>query len=90
MSKIFITSAEVAALLGLPSALALLHRRQRLEDAEGFPLPMPYGRSRFMWRRDQVERWIEERGRPRAELPPDPGPRPVPANHSLLEEARRA
>lgn len=64
--KPFITSAEVACLIGYSSAAAFLAARARLEDDCLFPLPMPTHISRaYRWRRDEVEAWVARNGLPR-------------------------
>lgn len=85
MTRPFVTTAEVAAMLGISRA-AFYDLREGLIEDRAFPVPMPYGRPQ-LWRRDMVEAWISEQGRPRA-LPP--APRPQGPNVYLLEEARRA
>lgn len=62
--SVFVTTAEVAQLLGMSDA-GFLRQRERLEDTTGFPLPMPMSRRPMRWRRDQVEHWIEAQGIPR-------------------------
>jgi predicted DNA-binding transcriptional regulator AlpA len=86
--KPFITTAEVAQLVGL-SRNTFLAKREELAEKHGFPDPMPTSLCPLRWRRDRVEAWIAEQGLPRplqAELPP----RPMGPNVVLLEEARRA
>lgn len=85
MTRPFVTTTEVAAMLDL-SIDSFYATRDRLIEDEAFPLPMPYGRPQ-RWRRDMVEAWINEQGRPRA-LPP--AARPQGPNVVLMEEARRA
>ena len=85
MSATFVTTAEVARMLGL-SRDSFYGLRDGLIEDRAFPVPMPYGRPQ-RWRRDQVEAWIAEQGRPKA-LPP--AGRPQGPNVVLLEEARRA
>ena len=60
----FITTAQVAELLGLSDG-CFLRQRIRLEDQDGFPEPMPHSRRPLRWRRDQVQNWIEGHGLPR-------------------------
>lgn len=84
MARIFIDTAEVAALLG-QTPEHFLRVRADLEDSHGFPLPMPHWRRPLKYRADQVEGWIEAQGRPAAMTPRPSGP-----NIFLIEEARRA
>lgn len=86
MSPSFITTRQVADLIGL-SANTFLRHRERLERDEGFPEPMPTSRHPLRWRRDQVEAWVSQVGRPRAQ---SMMPSQLPPNIALLEEARRA
>lgn len=60
----FIDTATVANLMGLPSADAFLVRRLELEKHHHFPLPLPWWKRPFRWRRDQIEHWIEQQGTP--------------------------
>ena len=62
----FITSAQVAQLLDLPSANAFLSRRDDLEG-KGFPTPCPWIQRPMKWRTEQVQNWIEAVTRPRAQ-----------------------
>jgi len=68
------------------TAQHFLARRARLEADAMFPLPMPHVQRPLRWRRDMVEAWIEEQGRPRAPAPVLP---PQGGNVVLLERARR-
>ena len=61
----FITSAQVAQLLDLPSANAFLARRADMEDL-GFPLPVAWMARPMKWRADLVQAWIARQGMPRA------------------------
>jgi hypothetical protein len=61
----FITSAEVAQLLDLPSANSFLARRADLEE-KGFPLPCPWSARPMRWRADLVQAWIACQGHPRS------------------------
>lgn len=63
--RMFLNSAEVAALLDLPSAFAFLARRAQLEEL-GFPLPCAWSARPLKWRADQVRGWIDRQGLPRA------------------------
>jgi predicted DNA-binding transcriptional regulator AlpA len=63
----FITSAQVARLIGYYTPTNFLHNRERLEKEHLFPLPMPTTlRRSFRWRRDEVLAWVERNGTPRA------------------------
>ncbi len=64
MSTIFIPSKTVARLLQM-SIDNFLRRRPDLEQDHGFPVPMPHSSRPMLFRRDQVERWIRDHGRPR-------------------------
>ena len=68
----FLTSDQVAAVIGMPDAAAFLRARARLEDENLFPLPMPTMRRTMRWRKDEVLAWRDRHGRP---VPPgiDPG-----------------
>ena len=83
----FMTARQVAALVGYENAAAFYRARARLEQDHGFPLPLPTALRNMRWRRDAVECWLAEQGRPRADAIPT---RPMGANIYLLEEARRA
>lgn len=63
-APVFLTTAQVAELLGLSDA-GFLRRRDHLEVDNGFPQPMPTSRRPLRWRRDQVIHWIEGQGLPR-------------------------
>lgn len=65
---IFIGAGVVAGLIGLPDAASFLRRRDRLEAEELFPLPMPTSRRPLYWKRDEVQAWVDLRGRP---VPPE-------------------
>jgi hypothetical protein len=65
MNRMFITSADVAQLLELPSANAFLARRADLEGL-GFPLPCAWSARPMRWRADLVQAWIALQGQPRA------------------------
>lgn len=86
MARTFISTAEVADLLGV-SAQGFLRNRARLEDELGFPEAMPHRRRPLIWRRDQVETWIDGQGTPREDRI---DPALVAAGKvALLAEARR-
>jgi predicted DNA-binding transcriptional regulator AlpA len=70
MGKTFITSDEVAGLLGLTDGAAFLRRRERLEGDELFPLPMPHSQRPLLWKADEVRAWIDLRGLPMITPPP--------------------
>ncbi|MBW4972107.1 hypothetical protein KZZ08_00660 [Roseovarius mucosus] len=82
---IFLTAAQVADRLGLRDAGAFLRIRDRLEDAQDFPPPLPILRRPLRWRADAVQAWIDAQGLPApADFTPTPG-----GNVVLLKEARR-
>lgn len=87
--RTFITAAEVAPLIGMESAQAFLSARQRLEEEESFPLPMPTCRRPLRWRRDVIEAWVNQVGVP-LEARPDqmPNHQALPSNVVLLNMAR--
>jgi hypothetical protein len=65
MNRMFISSADVAQLLELPSANAFLARRADLEE-KGFPMPCPWSARPMRWRAELVRAWISLQGQPRA------------------------
>ena len=69
--KSLIDAAEVGALLQMTRA-GFLRRRDALEEREQFPVPMPHCRRPMLWRRDQVEAWLERVGMPREMAVPIP------------------
>lgn len=81
----FITAREVAPLVGYTSPVSFLKDRPRLERDLAFPPPMPTSRRPLRWRRDAVEAWAEQQGRPEPQITPDPG-----GNVVLMQEARTA
>lgn len=83
---VFIDGTAVARLLGLRDATQLNRIRTRLEDEQGFPVPVPHWRRPLKWRRDQVVGWIAAQGRPRASVHVTP----VAIAANLLREARSA
>ena len=87
MSSDFIRAADVAQLVGYPTAAAFLEQRARLEEDHAFPLPMPTHRRCMIWRRDLVAAWVADQGQPKHIPVPV---RPIGPNVYLLEEARRA
>jgi|GEM_PF-5851114 len=62
--RMFLPSAAVAELLGLPSPAAFLARRDTMEGEQLFPLPMPHSRRPLLWKADEVQAWIDRNGRP--------------------------
>lgn len=82
----FVPTRAVARMIGISVNLFRIKREAMIEDL-GFPEPLPHSSSPLLWRRDQVEAWVEGHGRPRAEPPPT---RPIGPNVVLMEEARRA
>lgn len=87
--KPFIEAADVAQLTGFQNATAFLRARPRLED-EGFPLPMPTSLRPLLWRREQVEAWIDVQGVPRNQRIDLTSLRDAGPNVILMAEARRA
>lgn len=83
---VFIQAPEVARMVGFYSADAFLMNRHRLEDEEGFPMPLPTSRRPLKWRRTEVQAWVDGMGRPKPQLPDTAG---LGANVVLLAEARR-
>lgn len=81
----FMTTAEVAAALGLSYHAFVLRRKRMVEDM-GFPEPMPHAQAPLLWRRDQVEHWIARQGLPRSV----PVARPSGPNIYLFEKAQVA
>ena len=73
MARDFVTTREVADMLGLADAGAFLRQRPRLEDDHDFPMPMPQQLRPMLWRRDLVEMWITGQGF--AKPAPEPAPR---------------
>lgn len=61
----FITSAQVAQLLDLPSRESFLAKRAALEN-NGFPLPCSWSARPMRWRAELVRAWINTQGLPRA------------------------
>jgi hypothetical protein len=63
---LFITSAQVARVIGYDNAGGFLSNRKRLENDTLFPLPMPtHTRRSLRWRRDEVMAWVDRHGLPR-------------------------
>ncbi|HGG04497.1 MAG TPA: hypothetical protein ENK28_03480 [Aliiroseovarius sp.] len=81
----FIEAAEVADITGYSSAAAFLRDRTRIEDEQGFPLPMPTSRRPLKWRADQIRSWVQASGTPKQFTPPKTG-----GNVVLLREAASA
>jgi hypothetical protein len=82
----FITSAQVAQLLDLPSANSFLAKRDELEEL-GFPLPVAWSSRPMKWRSDLVEGWIARQGYPRGQ---GERPRLVVSNPHYMERAATA
>lgn len=61
---VFLTTDQVANVLGLDSGAAFLRQRPRLETETLFPLAMPHARRPFRWRADEVLAWVDRHGRP--------------------------
>lgn len=83
---VFIEAPDVAGMVGFHSADAFLLNRHRLEDEEGFPLPLPTSRRPLKWRRTEVQAWVDGMGRPKDQLPDATR---MGGNVVLLAEARR-
>lgn len=82
---IFLDAAQVADRLGLRDAGAFLRIRDRLEEAQDFPPPLPILRRPLRWRSDAVQAWVDAQGLPaQLDYTPTPG-----SNVVLLREARR-
>lgn len=86
----FITASAVAALIGLADGPAFLRARERLEELQGFPLPMPTSRRPLRWRRDQVAAWADAQGRPAAQMPDMAAIISGAPNVVLMQKARAA
>lgn len=86
----FITAQTVAELIGFIDAAAFLRQRERLEDDENFPRPMPTMRRPLVWRRDAVEAWRASTGLPRGQAMTVAQAQAAGPNVRLLAEARRA
>jgi len=85
---IFLTTDQVATVLGLPDASAFLRQRERLEETTLFPLAMPHSRRPFRWKADEVLAWIDRNGRP---TQPDIDPALIASGKvALLEMAKTA
>lgn len=87
ITQSFITAAQVALLLDLPTAQSFLRQREDLEH-RGFPLPCPWSLRPLKWRRDVVEAWIGGQGLPR--MAPGPNLRLVGGSAALLAQAATA
>lgn len=62
-NPIFIVAREVAELIGFNSANHFLNHRDRLEEEEAFPPPMPTSRQPLKWRADEVKAWSNRHGK---------------------------
>lgn len=67
--KPFINARQVAALLAFSGAPAFLRARERLEQDQQFPAPVPTCRRPLKWRRAAVVAWLEQAA-PAGPLPP--------------------
>jgi predicted DNA-binding transcriptional regulator AlpA len=63
MSRVFVQAPEVAKLIGLASAAALLVKREKMEREYLFPLPMPHQSRPLIWKADEVQAWVDRHGR---------------------------
>lgn len=61
---LFLSSDQVASVIGLPDGGAFLRIRPRLERENFFPPPMPTSRRPMRWRQDEVTAWLDRMGRP--------------------------
>jgi|GEM_PF-981767 len=87
----YVTAAEVAALLGLSGAHAFLARRLDLEDARGFPPPVPWSRCPLKWRREDVAAWVDGlAGVPSAALDAFPAPGDAARRAVMMQHARKS
>jgi predicted DNA-binding transcriptional regulator AlpA len=84
--RLFISAAEVAAMMEFTGPAGFLTRRARLE-AIGFPPPVPFVTRPLKWRRAAVQAWLDG-----ARFAPDTAPATPDAARKvvLLAEARRA
>lgn len=82
---IFIEADTVANMTGYTNAAAFLRDRIRIEDEQGFPLPIPTCRRPLKWRADQVKSWVQASGTPKQIAPVQTG-----GNVVLLREAASA
>jgi predicted DNA-binding transcriptional regulator AlpA len=65
--RAIITSGDIAEMLGLQSAWSFLNKRKELE-ASGFPQRVSWSKNPFLWKRAEVEFWIEHEREIVAEL----------------------
>ncbi|MEO1797729.1 MAG: hypothetical protein AAFR53_12055 [Pseudomonadota bacterium] len=70
----FVTAEWVAQHTGFASAGAFLRCRERLEDEQDFPPPLPTCKRPLKWRASAVLAWVELQGLPVAERPQAPTP----------------
>lgn len=85
---LFLTTDQVATVIGLDSGAAFLRQRGRLETETLFPLAMPHARRPFRWKADEVLAWVDRHGRPAA---PDVAPELIATGKVvMLEKARTA
>ena len=61
---VFLTTDQVATVLGLNGPAAFLRQRAQLETDTLFPLAMPHSRRPFRWKADEVLAWIDRNGLP--------------------------
>lgn len=64
MTPAFLTTAQVATLIGFATADAFLRHRPRLETDTLFPPPLPTSRRPLRWRHDAVQAWLDRQGLP--------------------------
>lgn len=88
--KLFIKAAEVADLLGFSSDLHFKRNRLRLEEEHEFPVPLPTSLRPLLWRRSEVQSWIDRQGTPKAaEVMAPEDILNMGSNISMLREAAR-
>ena len=56
--RTMITSGDIAEMMGLQNGQAFMARRAKLE-AVGFPKPVFWSQKPYLWKRPEVEFWID-------------------------------
>lgn len=82
----FITSGDVAHMIGLSDKAAFLRKRRHMEKNMDFPQPMPHAASPLLWRADEITAWLDRQGRPASSQ----GLTATTQNTTLIELARQA